>query len=175
MFLIFDLSIFNLIYSLVGRSICLDTIAIFLAQDLIYFFPFFAGLAYFLQADKKFLKITLLTLICLSIVFIIEFFFKRFHFRARPFAFLEFSPLIDFSPKEASFPSLHTALSFAVAFVVYFINKNWGVFFLVLALSIGFSRIYVGVHWPSDIIAGFFLAFVSFISSKYFLKRLIFN
>lgn len=175
MFLVFDLPIFNLFYNLVGKSVCLDAVAIFLAQDLIYFLPFLAGLVYFFRRNKSFLKIVLLGLVCLAIIFIIDFFFKRFHLRSRPFVFLEFSPLIDFSPKEASFPSLHTALSFAIALIVYFLNKKWGIIFLVLAFLIGLSRIYVGVHWPSDIIAGFFLALLSFILSKYFLKKMIFN
>lgn len=53
-----------------------------------------------------------------------------------------------------SFPSLHTAVAFAVATFVYHYSKKGGILLFVLAILIGFSRIFVGVHYPVDVIAG---------------------
>jgi undecaprenyl-diphosphatase len=57
-------------------------------------------------------------------------------------------------PHGSSFPSGHTATSFACATVLsYFVPRAAPAFYL-LALGIGFSRIYVGVHWPLDVQGG---------------------
>jgi undecaprenyl-diphosphatase len=58
------------------------------------------------------------------------------------------------APHDPSFPSGHTTVAFACATVLsYFAPKLAPVLFL-LALAIGFSRIYVGVHYPLDVLGG---------------------
>ena len=54
-----------------------------------------------------------------------------------------------------SFPSTHTALSFAAASVIGMtLGKRFGMPAVILAVLIGFSRLYLGVHYPSDVIVG---------------------
>jgi membrane-associated phospholipid phosphatase len=55
-----------------------------------------------------------------------------------------------------SFPSGHTATIFALATLLsfYFPGRNTGIFFIVIALLTGFSRIYLSQHFPIDVLAG---------------------
>jgi undecaprenyl-diphosphatase len=57
-------------------------------------------------------------------------------------------------PTDYSFPSGHTATSFAAAVVLGWALPRRAWLFYVLAAAIGFSRIYVGVHYPIDVLGG---------------------
>lgn len=60
-------------------------------------------------------------------------------------------------PKDYSFPSGHTMSSFACAFVIFRYKKFWGSIALVVAALIAFSRMYLFVHFPTDVAAGLLL------------------
>ncbi len=155
-----DIYLFNLIYNLSRRSICFDSLGIFIAQSLIFFIPILIFLVWLLKKDKKILKGLLFGFFSAILVYLFDFLIEKIYFRSRPFVSLNFIPLIEVLPSSPSFPSTHTALAFALAFSLYFINRRLGIIFLVLALLIGISRIFVGVHWPSDVLSGIILGFI---------------
>lgn len=75
--------------------------------------------------------------------------------RPRPFVTFTDLQIIIPTPSEFSFPSGHTSSSFAAAAVFYrHLPKKLGLPAVILAGLIGFSRLYVGVHYPTDVIAG---------------------
>lgn len=75
--------------------------------------------------------------------------------RPRPFVTFTDLRIIIPTPSEFSFPSGHTSSSFAAAAVFYrHLPKKLGLPSVILAGLIGFSRLYVGVHYPTDVIAG---------------------
>ena len=55
---------------------------------------------------------------------------------------------------DATFPSDHTTVSFAIAFAVLSFDLAAGVIFLVIAAIIGIGRLFIGAHYPSDVAAG---------------------
>ena len=57
-----------------------------------------------------------------------------------------------------SFPSGHVTNNVSVALILTFFFRRWGWLYFFLAAAIAWSRIYLGAHWPSDVLATFFLA-----------------
>ncbi|MFL0248160.1 phosphatase PAP2 family protein [Candidatus Clostridium stratigraminis] len=81
-------------------------------------------------------------------------------------------------PKSFSFPSGHTTSSFAAFGVCFFKKARYRYFALALAITIAFSRIYLHVHYPSDILGGIILGLISAklavnISKKFFRKKVL--
>jgi undecaprenyl-diphosphatase len=60
-----------------------------------------------------------------------------------------------------SFPSGHALFFFAAAMAIYRYDKKLGILFFAAASLISLARIFVGVHWPSDILAGALLGILT--------------
>lgn len=109
------------------------------------------GMILFGKEQKKW---GFLLLVCLATTALISnFFIKPIIQRTRPFDMLFLEILIQ-RPHDFSFPSGHTAAAFAAATVFYMKNKKMGIFMYLFAFLMGFSRLYLLVHYPSDILAG---------------------
>ncbi|MDP3764417.1 MAG: phosphatase PAP2 family protein [bacterium] len=90
---------------------------------------------------------------------------RYFYPRERPFVFGGLDALINQNPLEASFPSGHATFFMALA-VYFFLVKQpkLSLFLFISAILIGVARVAAGVHWPSDIVAGWAVgAVVSYI------------
>ncbi len=87
--------------------------------------------------------------------------FKRIFTRKRPYEkHIEITKVIN-PPDKFSFPSGHTTAAFTIAFIFYYLYPVLFIPFLIIAIMIGISRIYLGLHYPSDVLAGVPLGFLS--------------
>jgi undecaprenyl-diphosphatase len=126
-------------------------------------------------SSRAWLKTVILAMISASVArlgvkTIILFFIQR----ARPFtATQDIHVLINtsFSEQYQSFPSGHALIFFAIAFTAYLHDKKWGLFFLVSAILMGIARVAVGVHYPSDIVAGAIIGILSATATVYISKK----
>ena len=74
--------------------------------------------------------------------------------RDRPCWINEDVMLLVSNPADYSFPSAHSMTSFAAAVVLFHTDKRLGVAALIMAALIAFSRLYLYVHFPTDVLAG---------------------
>jgi undecaprenyl-diphosphatase len=95
---------------------------------------------------------------------------KNFFARIRPFDLegAAVSELLIKAPTDFSFPSGHTLAAFEASAVLMKFDKRMGIPALVLAVLIAFSRLYLYVHFPSDVLAGAVLGVLfAFIGSAF--------
>lgn len=81
--------------------------------------------------------------------------------RDRPSWLVPEVELLIANPKDFSFPSGHTSAAMATATAIFLYNKKYGCFAYVLALCIAFSRMYLFVHFPTDVLGGAVTGIVS--------------
>ena len=81
--------------------------------------------------------------------------------RTRPYDINTLVELIVAKPHDYSFPSGHTAAAFAVVSAMFFVKNRLWIPTGILAVLIAFSRMYLYVHYPSDIIGGIVVGIVS--------------
>lgn len=91
--------------------------------------------------------------------------------RPRPCHLREVALLIEM-PHGYSFPSGHTSTSFAVSTAVFRFNRRWGTALFVLSALIGFSRLYLYVHFPSDVLGGVLVGVLCGIAATVLAKKL---
>lgn len=152
----FDMAILDLIQSNI-RTGFMDAIMPFITQlgD--------AGLIWIIMSigliiPKKTRKIGFVMIIALILNGIIcNIILKPMLARIRPFDVNTAIKLLINKPRDFSFPSGHTSASFTAASVLFFRKSKLFVPSLVLAFLISFSRLYLYVHYPSDVLAGLVL------------------
>lgn len=166
-----DLYLFNLLNQFAGKFVYLDTLAVVLANGyfliaILLFLTIKNWKRYFPMASQAVLAAIVSRFVITNII---RFFVQR----PRPFAENHVNFILPQSI-ESSFPSGHAAFYFAIVTVVYLHDKKLGILFFVGSFLMGIARVFGGVHWPSDILAGaavgVFSGWLIFYFSKKFFK-----
>lgn len=103
--------------------------------------------------------VTMLTALALDVL-LCNVMLKPLVGRMRPFTVNTGVELLINAPKDFSFPSGHTAASFAAAFALLFVKNKLWIPSMILASLIAFSRLYLYVHYPTDVLAGILLGLI---------------
>ncbi len=82
------------------------------------------------------------------------FIITAFYHRPRPFLTLDDVNMLFYQPTDYSFPSNPIAATFAIAAAVWGVNRRVGTVLLLVAGLYAFARVYAGVHYPLDVVAG---------------------
>ena len=164
-FLQFDLSVFEWIQGVQNEFLDVLMVGITTLGNA---GAIFIVLGLSLLITKKYRKAGLAVIVALILMLLCnDLFLKEFFARPRPFNLFETDPekyafwgksyvypeLIS-KPTSFSFPSGHTASAFAAAIALLWHNRKFGVTVTIFATLMGFSRIYVEVHYCTDVIAG---------------------
>lgn len=163
-------SIFLWVHQFVGRSVILDDLGIFFAE----WFPYLLVLGFLILVFSQegwrkrlywFAEGAIAIMVSRGLV---TEFIRLFYHVQRPFSFYNFVPLI--AESGWSFPSGHAAWFFAMAMTIWYMNRKWGVWFFIFAIINGIARVYVGVHWPLDILGGAIVGILSAVFAHWLLK-----
>lgn len=89
-----------------------------------------------------------------AIGFLIETMVRAKLNRPRPYEVLEIPPLKQKDTKGKSFPSRHSFSAAILAISFYYLQPTLGVYMILLGIIIGICRVFMGVHWIKDVVAG---------------------
>jgi undecaprenyl-diphosphatase len=150
----FNQTVFKFFFYKIPHVELLNVLGIFAAEYLPYLLIIgFLILAYYQASSRRrvyvFCEGALAVILSRGIITeIIRFFYHH----QRPYSFYNFTPLI--SESGWSFPSGHATFFFALAMTIWYIDHKWGWTYFALVTIMAIARVYVGVHWPLDIIGG---------------------
>lgn len=154
-----NLSLFSSINASPEASNASINFAIFIANDLLYcMILLFAW--FWLRGNYDTKKQILKAFIFTSIAILISQIISHSFYHPRPFVMDVGRTLIYHAPN-GSFPSDHMLIFSSIAFSYLFsAQRKLGIFLLIMAWLVAWSRVYLGVHFPLDMLGAFFLAFI---------------
>ncbi len=173
----FDAEAFRRLNNVAGKYPAIDAVGIFCARYLILvmFVAVFARVFIVMRRPESRDFAAILeaadfrAVLAGTLAFIGNWVFSLFLFRPRPFvALLDVHRLIPAPLSAHAFPSSHSSVAFALAFSILFVDLPFGLVLLVCAAAVALGRVYVGVHYPLDVIIGIFVGLFWAIVVQYF-------
>lgn len=158
-----NMELFRLINNLANKNSVLDGVMIFFSKDVPYIFMAIIAIVFILGITRKnsdYRKIAVNTFVITVINLILSFIIGGIYYVDRPFVDNKVNLLFT-HVKDASFPSDHATGTMSIALGLRKYNKVLSLILTILSVVVGFSRVYVGQHYPMDIIGAYIIVFAT--------------
>lgn len=147
--------LFKVINDFAGQYSFLDGFMIFVSQRSMFIFALFLILMWF--RNERYMRIVIYAVITGCLGLLVNFIIAQIYFEPRPFVVHSVHLLIKHAA-DASFPSNHTTGAFALALAVFIRQRKIGSRLILIAILTGISRIFVGHHYPFDVLGSIIIA-----------------
>lgn len=167
--------IFNAINGLANHNIVLDKLMIVFSNYVPDIFMAALAVTYIIglvTMNEKMRVITVDTFMITILNLLLSFVIGAFWYVPRPFVNNKVNLLIPHTI-DASFPSDHAIGTMSIAVGINKWNKVYGRILIMLSIIVGISRVFVGHHYPSDVIGGYAIVFVTSFLYDRFLKNIV--
>lgn len=164
----FDYQLFQFVNGLAGRVPFFDQLMIMYTKYGLFLFGILLIWIWFIKKEhKNENRLTvLLAITAASMALLINYLIGDIYFRPRPFSNHLVTLLVNKS-LDPSFPSDHSTGVFVIAFTFLWRKHRFRYGFLSLAIFMGISRVYVGVHYPLDVVGGAITGFLAVFFTKW--------
>ncbi|PEZ69312.1 undecaprenyl-diphosphatase [Bacillus sp. AFS017274] len=153
-------TLFRMINNLGKQYTDLNPFFVFIAEYMIFFLLLAVLMFLFSRRNKNRIMV-----ICAFITLVISELLAKiagqFHSNNQPFAELPNVNRLVEKAVNNSFPSDHTIIFFSFCITFWLFKRGWGILWVILAVLVGISRIWVGVHYPADVLVGAIISIVS--------------
>lgn len=156
----FNIDAFRLINDLGKQYPYLNPVIVFLAEYMLYFLCLSIVVYWFTRTNKNRMMV-IQAVIAFILAEILGKMAGQFHSHYQPFAVLPHVNQLIEHDIDNSFPSDHTILFFSVCISFWLVRKKGQWLWLMLPCCVAISRIWVGVHYPIDVITGALLGVIS--------------
>lgn len=167
--------IFNAINGFANHNIILDKLMIVFSNYVPDIFMAVLAVTYIIgivAKNEKMRVITIDTFVITILNLFLSFAIGAFWYVPRPFVNNKVNLLIPHTI-DASFPSDHAIGTMSIAVGINKWNKVYGRLLIMLSILVGISRVFVGHHYPSDVIGGYVIVFVTSFLYDRFLKNIV--
>ncbi len=157
-----NMAVFKAINGFAHESGLFDKTMIILAKygPLIFMATLAAFYLYGVYRKDKMLRYAAVDTLAITVInMFLGFVIGIFYYEPRPFVFNKVNLLIPHAP-DTSFPSDHSLGTMSIALGINNYYKICGKVLIILSLLVGVSRVYVGVHYPMDVVGSYLVVFV---------------
>lgn len=158
-----NMEFFRIINNLANKNGILDGTMIFFSQYVPYIFMAAMAIVFILGMTKKnsnYRKAAVSTFAITAFNLILSFIIGGIYYVDRPFVHNKVNLLFP-HVQDASFPSDHATGTMSIALGLKKYNKLLSVILTILSIIVGFSRVYVGHHYPMDVIGAYIMVWIT--------------